>query len=242
MLLRMDSACTQCQYLVSLARAEEARECMYGSEELDSQLSTLLPDMVVPVPGAELTLHTEDVSAPQLPIPGTETVVQSKVRKLVEHTEDSNSSQIEMIPSEAAPETDTTVQNSLKEPAEKHTDICAPQLEPLHREAAPEVGNTAETRPKASPEGIEDASVPEPVREKEEAAAESQRSCLDDLKQARGIWDNMKAILEEPTTARKPLEPLPALNGDVRVEARPQCMQHRGTGYRSSFSFIKQKD
>ena len=190
----------------------------------------------------ELVQHSEAVSAPALPVPGTATVMESNVREPAEHNEDMSSLQLEIVSTEAAPDLDITLQKSAKEPAQQNEDTSAPQLEPTHKQAAPEVGKPAKTCPKKPAKGIDSIIVPEPIREKEEAAANSQRSCLDDLKPARGIWDNMKAILEEPTTARRPLEPLPAVNSNMPVEARPERGQHRGTGYRSSFSFIKRKD
>ena len=209
---------------------------MYGSEELDKQLRTLLPNLGVPelgkeniqqCPPKEPTVQMQDISASQLPKPETQSNLQPNA--------------------------------NLKPPSDLIKDPTASELEPEKMEEATESQISVQSSAKETAEHIEDISAPKPAAVRKDAAAECHRSCLGDLEQARGIWDNMKANLQEPAaaqkpllplpafdntaaTVQKPLAPLPASNTEAPVEAGPQRAQQRATGYRSTFSFIKQKD
>ncbi len=193
---------------------------MYGSEELDEQLKGLGLDMATP----EIQEILQNTGTPE---------------NTTAHIKDIHTSELPDAES-------SSVGDKIGEPAEHAEDIRASRVEPSHKEAArAQEETTVQSSPREPAEHVEaiGASESEPVRE--QAAAESHRSCLGDFKQAQGIWDNMKGILGEPAAIRKPLEPLPASNDNVHVEAKPERAQRaqcRATGYRSSFSFIKQKD
>ncbi len=194
--------------------AEEAKECMYGSEELDKQLKGLGLDMADP----EIQEVLQNTGTP---------------KNTTERIEDISGAELPDA-------TIHSVQSNTKKPAEHAEGFTTPQLEPDHKEAATEMGSKMQKTPWKSAQHIETISVSESEPVKDQAAAQSHRSCLGDLEQARGIWDNMKAILGEPAAPRKPLEPLVASNSNAPVEAKPERAQRRANGYRSNFSFIKQ--
>ena len=187
---------------------------MYGSEELNKQLKGLGLDLADP----EIQEVLQNTGTP---------------KNTTESIKDISASELPDVGTDR-------VQSNIEDPAEHVEDISAHQLEPDHRQVATEMEETLQSSLKESTEHIEDMSAPEPEPEKEQVATDAQRSCLGDMEQARGIWDNMKAILGEPAAPRKPLEPLVASNSNGHVEAKPERAQRRGTGYRSSFSFIKQ--
>jgi len=99
---------------------------------------------------------------------------------------------------------------------------------------------------------------------KGKSQAEEMQSLWGDLGKAQEIWGNMKDSLEEPAASRKPLEPLAYMSRNAGAEAKPESIQQIATqpafgktaaspakphrtqqrtpGYRSSFTFTKQKE
>ena len=104
------------------------------------------------------------------------------------------------------------------------------------------------------------------IEPKGKSQAEEMQSLWGDLGMAREIWGNMKDSLEEPAAARKPLGPLAYMSRNAAPEAKPESIQQvatqpalgkaaaatpeakpdrtrqRASGYRSSFTFTKQKE
>ena len=258
---------------------------MYGSEELDKQLRTLLPSLGVP---------------------------ESEQENLQQYPPEEPSEQSEGISAcvQPEPETGKDEQSPATDPEAHIENLTTPEQVPLEGATATESHITVQSSAMETVERAEDSDDPAPEAVEKLASTTAQKSFLGGLGQARGIWDNMKAVLQEPAAARKPLlplpasdntataahkpllplptsdktaaaahkpllplpasdntaaaarkpllplpasdntaaaarkplEPLPVASVEAPVEAGPQRTQRRAAGYRSSFTFLKQKD